>query len=149
MFLWFDSTLCSNNQIDMDISKSKFVKNLVFRATKKASYGDEQRSISYQAWLRLPNNYRLSIITGPVGTGLTSVPNVYEIGFFSTHHGEMIKAHKEEYIFNTNGVEKEVVDYDTVAGYLTLEGLEEYIVEISERPARTISMEIAEGYIGV
>ena len=131
----------------MDISKSKFVKNLVFHATRKASYGDEQRSINYQAWLRLPNNYRLSIITGPVGTGLTSVPNVYEIMFFSTHHGESIKAHKEKYIFNINGVEKEHVDYDTTAGYLTLEGLEEYLVEISERPTRTMQMEIEEGYI--
>ena len=113
----------------------------------KASYGDNQRHISYQAVLRLPNNYLLSIITGPVGTGLTPVPNVYEIGFYSTHHNEMIKAHKEEYIFNINGVEKEYVDYGTTAGYLTLEGLEEYLVEISERPTRTIEMEIEEGYI--
>ena len=132
----------------MDISKTKYIKNLVFKERSyfeggKASYGDNQRHISYQAWLELPNNYTLSIITGPVGTGLTAVPNVYEIGFFSAHHGEMIKAHKE--VWGING--KEIVDYDTTAGYLTLEGLEEYIVEISERPARTIEMEIEEGYI--
>ena len=136
----------------MDISKTKFIKNLVFTQKSyfeggKASYGDNQRHISYQAWLELPNNYRLSIITGPVGTGLTAVPNVYEIGFFSAHHGEMIKAHKDVYCFNIEGVEKEYVDYSTTAGYLTLEALEEYLVEISERPTRTIEMEIEEGYI--
>ena len=132
----------------MDISKTKYIKNLVFKERSyleggKASYGDNQGHIRYQAWLKLPNNYRLSIITGPVGTGLTPVPNVYEIGFFSAHHREMIKAHKDVFCFNG----KEIVDYDTTAGYLTLEGLEEYLVEISERPARTIEMEIEEGYI--
>ncbi len=132
----------------IDISKTRFVKNLVFREMsyfegRKASYGDNQRHISYQAWLKLPNNYKLSIITGPVGTGLTAVPNVYEIGFFSSHHNEMIKAHKE--VWSING--KEIVDYDTTAGYFTLEGLEEYLVEISERPDRTIEMEVAEGYM--
>ena len=136
----------------MDISKTKFVKNLVFKQNSyfdggKASYGANQRHINYQAWLKLPNNYRLSIITGPVGTGLTEVPNVYEIGFFSAHHGEMIKAHKEEYIFNIEGVETKHVDYDTTAGYLTLEGLEEYLVEISQWPTRTKEMDIEEGYI--
>lgn len=136
----------------MDISKTKFIKNLVFKQKSyfkghKASYGDNQRHISYQAWLELPNNYSLSIITCPVGTGLTPTPNVYEIGFFSAHHNEMIKAHKEVYCFNIKGVEKEVVDYDTTAGYLTLEGLEEYLVEISEWPIRTKEMEIKEGYI--
>ena len=132
----------------MDISKTKFIKNLVFKKIgNKGSYGDNQRYISYQVWLRLPNNYSLSIITGPVGTGLTPVPNVYEIGFFSAHHDEMIKAHKEVYCFNIAGVEKEVVDYDTTAGYLTLEGLEKYLVEISEWPTRTKKMDIKEGYI--
>ena len=132
----------------IDISKTRFIKNLVFREKsyfegRKASYGDNQRYINYQAWLHLPNNYLLSIITGPVGTGLTAVPNVYEIGFFSAHHNEMIKAHKEVFCFNG----KELVDYDTTAGYFTLEGLEEYLVEINERPTRTIKMEIEEGYM--
>ena len=137
----------------MDISKTKFIKNLVFKQRSyieggKVSYGDNQRHINYQAWLHLPNKYKLSIITGPVGTGLKSVPNVYEIGFFSSLHGEMIKAHKEVYCFtNKEGVEKEVIDYDSIAGYLTLEGLEEYLVEISGRPTRTIEMEIEEGYL--
>ncbi|MBT8448225.1 MAG: hypothetical protein KJO69_00955, partial [Gammaproteobacteria bacterium] len=94
------------------------------------------------------NNYILSIVTGPVGTGLTPVPNVYEIGFFSAHHDEMIKAHKEVYCFTTKeGVKKEVIHHDTTAGYFTLEGLEEYLVEISELPTRTIEMEMEEGYI--
>ena len=132
----------------MDISKTKYIKNLVFKERSyfeggKASYGDNQRHISYQAWLELPNNYKLSIITGPVGTGLTAVPNVYEIGFFSSHYNEMIKAHKEVFCFNG----KEFIDYDTTAGYFTLEGLEEYLVDISEWPTRTKEMEVAEGYM--
>jgi len=133
----------------MDISKTKFIKNFVFKKiSKEGSYGDNQRYITYQAWLHLPNNYRLSIITSPVGTGLTSVPNTYEIGFFSNHHHNgMIKAHKEVYCFNIKGVEKEVVAYHTTAEYLTLEDLEEYLVEISEWPTRTKEMDIEEGYI--